>query len=64
MVNMGVIGVGPSGGILAAHLAKKGHDVVLVDIFKSHMDEIKKNGLRITNYRDFSVNFSKENICY
>jgi len=61
---MGVIGVGPSGGILAAHLANKGHDIVLVDIFKSHMDEIKKNGLRITNYRDLTVNFSKENICY
>lgn len=61
---IGVVGVGPSGGILAAHLAKKGHDIVLVDILKSHMDEIKKNGLRITNYRDFSVNFSKENICY
>lgn len=60
----GIVGVGPSGGILAAHLAKKGHDIVLVDIFKSHMDEIKKNGLRITNYRDFSANFSRENICY
>ena len=61
---IGVVGVGPAGGILAAHLAKKGHDIVLVDIFKSHMDEIKKNGLRITKYRDFSANFSIENICY
>ncbi len=61
---IGVIGIGPAGGILAAHLANKGHNIVLVDIFKSHMDEIKKNGLRITNYRDLSVNFSKENICY
>ncbi len=40
----GVVGVGPTGGILAAHLANKGHDIVLVDIFKSHMDEIKKMG--------------------
>ncbi len=61
---IGIVGVGPAGGVLAAHLANKGHDIILVDILKNHMDEIKKNGLRITNYRDFSVNFSKENICY
>ncbi len=60
----GIIGVGPTGGILAAYLAKIGHDAVLVDINKSHMDQIKKKGLTITNLKDFKVKFPKENICY
>jgi len=61
---IGIVGIGPAGGILAAHLANKGHDIVLVDILKNHMDEIKKNGLRITNYREMCLQFPKENICY
>ena len=60
----GIVGVGPTGGILAAHLAKAGHNVVLVDINKSHMDEIKRNGLIITNLREFKTRFPQENICY
>jgi 2-dehydropantoate 2-reductase len=61
---IGIIGIGPTGGILAAHLAKAGHKVVLVDINKKHMDKIKKKGLTITNLREFTVKFPKENICY
>jgi len=61
---IGIIGIGPTGGILAAQLAKAGHNVVLVDINKSHMDKIKKNGLTLTNLNDFNVKFPKENICY
>ena len=49
---------------MAAHLANRGHDIILVDILKNHMDEIKKNGLRITNDKELCVKFSKENICY
>jgi len=60
----GIVGIGPTGGIMAAHLAKAGHDVVLVDINKSHMDEIKKNGLILTNLREFKIKFPEENICY
>ena len=60
----GIVGVGPTGGILAAHLANAGHKVVLVDIFKAHMDEIKNNGLIITNLREFKTYFPQENICY
>ena len=63
-LRFGILGVGPTGGILAAHLAKAGHDVVLIDINKSHMDEIKKNGLIITNLREFKTKFPQENICY
>jgi 2-dehydropantoate 2-reductase len=67
MVNkfrFGVIGVGPTGGIMAAHLVNAGHDVVIVDIFKDHMDQIKRNGLTITNLKEFKVKFPKKNICY
>jgi 2-dehydropantoate 2-reductase len=60
----GVIGVGPVGSIMAVHLAKAGHDVTLVDILKSHMDEIKRNGLTITGFKDINTSFPKENICY
>ena len=60
----GVIGVGPVGGIMAAHLVKAGYDVTLVDILKSHMDEIKRSGLSITGFKEMNVNFSKNNICY
>jgi 2-dehydropantoate 2-reductase len=43
-----VIGVGPVGGILAAHLAHAGHYVVPCDVQKPHLDVIKKRGLSIT----------------
>lgn len=60
----GIIGVGPTGGILAVHLAKTGYNVVLVDVNKSHMDKIKKKGLTLTNLEKINVKFPKENICY
>jgi len=60
----GVIGVGPVGGIMAAHLAKAGHEVTLVDILKAHMDEIKKSGLSVTGFKDLNASFSEKNICY
>ena len=60
----GVIGVGPVGGIMAAHLAKAGHDVTLIDVFKAHMEEINKSGLSITGFKEMNVPFSKNYICY
>ena len=60
----GVIGVGPIGGIMAAHLAKAGRDVTLVDILKNHLDEIKRNGLYITGFKEMNVSFPGENLCY
>ncbi len=64
MVKIGIIGIGPTGGILAAYLVKAGHNVVLVDINKSHMNKIKEKGLTLTNLEYFNVKFPKENICY
>jgi len=43
-----IIGAGPVGGILGAHLAHAGHYVVLCDVLKDHLDAIKERGLIIT----------------
>ncbi len=48
----GILGAGPVGSIMAAHLAKAGHDVTLIDILKTHMDEIKKSGLSVKGFKD------------
>jgi 2-dehydropantoate 2-reductase len=60
----GILGAGPVGSIMAAHLAKAGYNVTLIDILKAHMDEIKNNGLSITGFKKINVSFPKENICY
>ena len=62
--SFGIIGVGPVGGIMGAHLAKAGHNVTLVDIIKPHMDEIKRSGLSVTGYKEMNVTFPEGNICY
>ena len=56
----GILGVGPVGAIMAAHLAKAGHNVTLIDVLKAHMDEIKKNGLTITGVKEMKVPFSSK----
>jgi len=60
----GIVGVGPVGSIMAAHLAKAGHNVTLVDILRAHMDEIKTNCLSITGFKEMNVPFSRANLCY
>lgn len=60
----GIIGAGPVGGIMGAHLAKAGHNVIFIDILKAHMDEIKKSGLSVTGVKDIDVTFSENNLCY
>jgi len=60
----GIIGVGPIGSIIAAHLAKAGHSVTLVDILKDHLDEIKRSGLTLTGFKGMNVSFPGENLCY
>jgi 2-dehydropantoate 2-reductase len=44
---IGIIGAGPVGGILAAHLSSAGHTVFLVDAWKEHLGYIRANGLHI-----------------
>jgi 2-dehydropantoate 2-reductase len=50
-----IIGIGPVGGILGAHLARSGHYVVLCDILKDHLDAIKEKGLTITGVSEITA---------
>ena len=50
-----IIGVGPIGGILAAHLASAGHYIVLCDIQKPHLDAIAARGLSITGFLELTA---------
>lgn len=50
-----IIGAGPVGGILGAHLARAGHYVVLCDILKDHLDAIKEKGLTITGVSEMTA---------
>jgi 2-dehydropantoate 2-reductase len=43
-----VLGAGPVGGILAAHLLSAGHAVLLVDAWKEHIERIGTDGLHIS----------------
>ncbi len=45
-----IVGAGPVGGILGAHLAHAGHYVVLCDIVKPHLDAIREKGLAISGF--------------
>ena len=60
----GIVGVGPVGSIMAAHLAKAGHSVTLVDVLKPHLDEIKRSGLSLTGFKEMNAPFSEKNLCY
>ena len=57
-----VIGAGPIGGIMGAHLKMAGHTVFLVDILKDHLDEIERNGLSITGAGELNVPFEREEL--
>jgi 2-dehydropantoate 2-reductase len=50
-----VVGAGPVGGILGAHLAHAGHYVVFCDIQKPHLDAIKAQGLTITGFLEMTA---------
>jgi 2-dehydropantoate 2-reductase len=54
-IKAAVIGVGPVGGILAAHLGHAGHRVFPVDILRSHLDTIKTSGLRVSGLEEVSA---------
>ena len=50
-----IVGAGPVGGILGAHLAHAGHYVVLCDIQKPHLDAIKSGGLSVTGAAEMTA---------
>lgn len=47
-----VIGAGPVGSILSAHLLREGIDVILVDILKERLLAMKKKGLMVKDSRN------------
>jgi 2-dehydropantoate 2-reductase len=58
-----VVGVGPTGGNMAAHLCDAGHTVFLVDKMKRHIEAIKDHGLAITGFHELKAEFPPENCC-
>jgi len=56
---IGVIGFGPVGSILAAHLAKHGEDVIAEDIVEKLLHTIKRQGLNISGFTTLTAKISK-----
>jgi len=54
-----VIGMGPVGSILAAHLARGGEDVVAEDILEEILAKIRKDGLNISGITKLSAKIDK-----
>lgn len=50
-----VVGAGAIGGTVGAHLARAGHDVLLVDSVEEHVTAIEQSGLAIEGNRTFRV---------
>ncbi len=51
-----VIGCGAVGSLFAAHLAKAGEaEIWAYDIWKDHIDAIRKNGLKLSGAADFTA---------
>ena len=44
-MKIAIIGTGAMGSIYAARFAKAGHEVIAVDIWQEHVDQINKDGL-------------------
>jgi 2-dehydropantoate 2-reductase len=47
--NILVVGLGPCGGIIAAHLAAAGHALYGIDASRKHVAAIRRGGLRVEN---------------
>ncbi|MFB0514273.1 MAG: ketopantoate reductase family protein [Candidatus Bathyarchaeia archaeon] len=56
---IGIIGLGPVGSILAAHLAKSGEDIVVEDIVQKLLITVKKEGLHISGIRELTAKIDK-----
>ncbi len=54
-----IVGAGPVGGILGAHLAHAGYYIVFCDIQKPHLDAIKEKGLTITGFLEMTARCSR-----
>ena len=56
-----VIGCGAVGSLFAAHLAKAGEvEIWAYDIWKDHIDAIRKNGLKLSGAADFTARLNAD----
>ena len=56
MLRVCVIGCGAVGSLFAAHLANRGEaEIWAYDLWKEHIDAIRKNGLRLSGAADFTA---------
>ena len=59
-MRFGIVGIGPIGGLLAAHLIRAGHKVTLIDIAYERLEAMRERGIQVLDPReqmsgDFSV---------
>jgi len=52
---IGIIGLGPVGSILAAHLAHSGENVVVQDVMQNILLKVKRDGLNVSGITKLSV---------
>jgi 2-dehydropantoate 2-reductase len=50
-----IVGAGAIGGTIGAHLARAGHEVLLVDAAREHVDAVNRDGLQIEGRETFTV---------
>ena len=50
--NIGIIGAGPVGSIMAAYLARNGENIYLIDIKKELISAVEKKGITVTGVGD------------
>jgi 2-dehydropantoate 2-reductase len=56
LLKVSIIGCGAVGSLFAAHLAQKGEaEVWAYDVWKDHIDAIRKNGLRLSGAAEFTA---------
>ncbi|MBC8322930.1 MAG: 2-dehydropantoate 2-reductase [Candidatus Marinimicrobia bacterium] len=61
-IKIGIIGAGPVGLTLSAHLIEAGAFIVLCDIDEEKIDEIKKSGIKLT--RTLNKEIKVDQVCY
>jgi 2-dehydropantoate 2-reductase len=57
-----VVGAGPVGGILAAHLIRAGHEVTVIDIYKGHVDKMLADGLAVEGVHELTAPISRAHL--
>ncbi|MFV2014216.1 MAG: ketopantoate reductase family protein, partial [Candidatus Heimdallarchaeota archaeon] len=61
-LKIAIIGAGPAGGILGTYLSQTNPDIIIVDVWKKHLNAIKNNGLEIVGKADLNGKFKANNL--